>query len=64
MGSGYRALAWATALLGSALAVLGVGLYEGFLPASLVGNLTYDELGIFAALAYVVAICAYLKEGA
>lgn len=51
-----------TTLLASLLAVLAVALYETWIPASLVGNLTYSELGIFATLAAVVAFIFYYRE--
>ncbi len=51
-----------TALLATLLAILATAVYETWIPSSLVGNLTYGELGIFAALAAAVAFIFYYRE--
>lgn len=60
-GGVWGLLAILFGLMASLLAVLAVALYEGYITPALVNNFTADELGVFAALAVVVAIFAYYR---
>lgn len=51
----YHTLAIGLGILATALFVLAVGVFQGWLPASLVQNLTAQELGVFGVLAIVGA---------
>lgn len=50
------------ALAASLLAVLAIAVFQGYIPASMVSNLTATQLGTFAAIAAVAAGAIYVTE--
>lgn len=54
--SGWRFIAIILGIAASALIVLAVAVFYGYLPPSQVGNLTSGELGTFGFLAIVGAV--------
>lgn len=59
-GMGWGILAILLGALAAALFVLGVGVFYGYIPTSLVGNLTATELGVFGVLSIVGAGAVYI----
>lgn len=51
----YHLLAIGLGILATALFVLAVAVFYGYIPHSLVGNLSDTELGVFGVLAIVAA---------
>lgn len=60
----YHTLAVVLAITATVLAALAIAVFEGYMPADLVGNLTPGELGVFSALAVIAAIGARAEERA
>ena len=59
----YHALAVGLGILATALAILAVAVFYGYIPPSLVGNLTATELGTFSVLAIAGAGGSAYMEG-